>query len=605
MRTILYILSFSFFMLFTGRSQDVQFTAAATPNVIRVGEQFNLTYTSNQEISSLDLPDLNDFELLGGPSQSHSQSVYTVNGKITATSTYQFTYFFRALKEGKFNIPAATARIKNKTYQSNTTNIEVITGSGQAGQQAQGANATEPEQAEVTGDKDIFVSLILDKKTAYLGEQIMATVKIYTKKSLSAVDQSFKGPDFTGFFTEPVDVPQLRNLQREAINNDIYYTGVLRKFVIMPQKTGEITIQPFDLDVAMRQEVRRRFADPFFDDFDIPEVQQIPVKLKSKAVKINVRPLPPDAPVSFTGAVGSFNMKSSLNKTTTRTNEPLTLKLAISGKGNIKLINEVNVNVPYDMEKYDPVINTHLDNPLSGTKTFEYMLVPRIAGSYTIPQIEFTYFDPSSNQYKTLQTLAYTVQVEQGQGDSLMAVVPGMSKEDVKLLNQDIRFIKSKPVRLLKKTVYLAQSPFYYLLYLFALAVFIAVILIRNSYIRKNADIIGVRLRKADKYARKRLKRSEALLKQGDHAGFYEELLGATWGYLSDKLKIPVAELSKDTARGALLEHAVDEQLIDDLFRITSECEVARYSQASGSISMDKLYHDALQIISTLQQKLR
>jgi hypothetical protein len=604
MRAILNILLISSLTL-SAKAQDVQFTAAATPNVVRVGEQFNLTYTSNQDISSLDLPDLNDFELLGGPSQSHSQSVYTVNGKITAKSTYQFTYFFRALKEGKFSIPPATAKIKNKTYQSNAANIEVIAGTGQAKQQTPGTPGSESAQSEVAGDKDIFVSLILDKKTAYLGEQIMATVKIYTKESLSAVDQAFKGPDFTGFFTEPVEVPPLRNLQREAINNDIYYTGVLRKFVIIPQKTGEITIRPFDLDVAVRQEVRRKFADPFFEDFDIPEVQQIPVKLTSKAVKVTVRPLPANAPASFTGAVGSFSMKSSLNKITTKTNEPLTLKLTISGKGNIKLINEVNINVPYDMEKYDPVINTHLDNPLSGSKTFEYLIVPRIAGSYTIPQTEFSYFDPASNQYKTLQTQAYTVQVEQGQGDSLMAVMPGLSKEDVKLLNQDIRFIKNKPVRLHKKNSYLAESPLYYLLYLFALAIFIALILVRNSYIRQNADVIGVRLRKADKYARKRLKRSESLLKQGDHGGFYEELLGATWGYLSDKLKIPVAELSKDTARSALLEHAVDEQLIDDLFRITSECEMARYSQESGSISMDKLYHDALEVISTLQQKLK
>ena len=587
------------------RSQDMKLNASASPNVMRVGEQFNLTFTSDQEVTELELPSMDAMEILGGPSEGHSQSVYSVNGKITTSSTYQYTYFLRVLKEGKFTIPSVTAKIKNKACRSNPVNIEVVAAQNQPSRSNPSSSETGQAQNSKVNERDVFVSLLLDKKEVYLGEQIMATVKIYTKVNLSGVDRSFKGPDFTGFFTEPVEVPPLRNLQHEAVNGEIYYTGILRKILIIPQKTGELIIQPFDLDVAVRQEVHRRIADPFFDNFDIPDVQEIPLKLKSKAVRIEVKHLPANAPSSFSGAVGSFGFKSSLNKTKTKTNDPLTLKLTISGRGNIKLINELNLNVPADFEKFDPVINTHEDNSLSGTKSFEYLLVPKNAGTYTIPPVEFTYFDPASNQFKTLKSQAYSVQVEKGQGDSLMAVVPGINKEDVKLINQDIRFIKTKPSRLWHNRSFWADSPVYYLSYGLLLAIFLIFTGIYRKAVRSKADVAGIRLRKADRYAQKRLKKSAGLLKQGESGLFYEELLGAIWGYLSDKLNIPLSVLSQETARTALLARSVDDGLMDSLFRVTGECEMERYAQVSGNLGMEKVYQEALDVITALQQELR
>jgi hypothetical protein len=603
MRTIQVII----LLLLSGcmQAQEVQFTASASPNVLRLGEQFNLTYTSNQELEGLNLPEIHDFELLGGPSQGHSQSVYSENGKITTVSTWQYTYFFRAVKEGKFAIAPILVKIKNKTYRSNSVNIEVLKASGQASSQNQASSNENAARKGSYDDKDLFVRLILDKREAYLGEQILASVKIFTKINLSAIDQGFKGPDFTGFFTEPLETAPLRNLQSEAVDGDIYYTGVIRRFVIMPQKTGELVIQPFDLDVAIRHEVRRKMADPFFDDFSIPDVQEIPAKLESNTVKVLVKPLPSNAPNSFKGAVGTFKMNSSINKTSTVTNDPLTLKISVSGKGNLKLINEVDIKVPYDMERYDPVINTHPDSPLSGSKTFEYLIMPKVAGQFTIPAVEFAYFDPDTKQYKTLKTQSYEIHVEKGQGDTIMNVVSGMSKEDVKMLNQDIQFIKTKPFRVHHINSFIAQSPWYYLLYALALIVFFALLLVRSRLIRQNADIAGLRLRKADKYARKRLRKSEGLLKQGNDAAFYEELLGAMWGYLSNRLKIPVAQLSKDSAMDALQDRAVDQEIIEQVFKITDTCEMARYSQGTGDIAKDRLYHEALEIIKALQQKLK
>jgi hypothetical protein len=359
-----------------GRGQEVKFTAAASPNVLRVGEQFNLIYSTDQELSELDPPDIEHFELLGGPIQGIARVCrpLTERSPRILLSVY---LFFRAVRKAA-TIASAVAKIKNKTYRSNQVTVEVVSGRAATGRQNPAASASgeaqEESQGETLTDNDIYVSLLLDKKEAYIGEQIVATVKVFTKQRLSGVDQEFKGPDYTGFFTEPIVVPPLRSLQREAISGDIFFTGVLRKVMIIPQKTGELTIGPFELDVAVRQEVRRKINDPFFDEFAFPEVQQIPVKLRSKPVKVRVKALPPNAPASFTGAVGKYSLSSSLNKTETHTNEPLTLRFTVTGKGNLKLINEIDMKVPYDIEKYDPVISTHMDNPLSGSKSFEYLI---------------------------------------------------------------------------------------------------------------------------------------------------------------------------------------------------------------------------------------
>jgi hypothetical protein len=585
-------------------SQEVEFIAEVSPTVVRVGEQFNLIFSANEKFEEFNMPDTREFQLLGGPSQGHSQSVSNVNGKITSTFTYQYTYFFRATGEGKFTIPAASAKFRNKVYQSNPVTIEVLKASSASSSQGAGASR-DNESSATPGENELFVRMILDKKEAYIGEQITATFKVYTKTNLAGIDQNFKGPDFTGFFTEPIETPQARNLQREAIDGDIYYTAVIRRMVIIPQRSGEIIIEPFDLDVALRREVRRRISDPFFDDFVFPEVQQIPVKLTSKPVRVNVRSLPANAPASFRGAVGNFRLSSSLNKTTASTNDPLTLKVSISGKGNLKLINEMPVNVPFDMERYDPVISTKPDNAFSGTKTFEFLIMPRLPGNFTIPPVEFTYFDTDAGQYKTLLSDSYDVNVSRGDGDSLIATTSGINKEDVRLLNTDIRFIKTNPPALNSVNRFIASSPWYYTLYAAALVLFGVIVSFRKKVMKQNADITGMRLRRADKYARRRLKKSENLLRQGNDSAFFEELLGAIWGYLSHKLSIPVSSLSRETASESLAAHAVDEETVDQLFRITDTCEMARYGHGSAETDRHKLYHDAVKVITALQHKLR
>jgi hypothetical protein len=605
MKQILSIIGLFLFLPGCLSAQESKLTASVTPSVMRVGDQFNLTFTSDQEVSGLQVPKVDNIEILGGPRQGHSQSVYSVNGKITSSSTYQYTYFLRALKEGKFSIPAVTAQIQNKPVRSNAVSIEVLAANSQPGKPGQGASDPDEDRSGSVSDKDLFVNLLVDKKVVYLGEQITATVKLYTKVNLSSVDPGFKGPDYTGFFTEPMTIPQLRSLQSESYNGDIYGTGVLRKTVIIPQKTGPLTIKSFDLEVTMRQQVRRRVADPFFDDFDIPDVQEIPIKLNSKEVTIQVKPLPNNAPASFGGAVGNFTFSSSVNKTSTHTNEPVTLKFTISGRGNIKLINEPQFELPGDLEKFDPVINSRVDNSLSGTKTFEYLLMPKSPGTFSIAPVEFSYFDPVSQQYKIIKSPAISLKVEKGQGDGAAASSPGITQEDIKLLNQDIRFIRNKPIPLQADRSFWADSLWYYLIYVLLVILFILLTARRRKQLRNKSNVALMRLKKADRYARKRLTRSAELLKQGETNRFYEELLGAVWGYLSDKLNIPLSALSRETARSALQERSVDENLINELFKIIDECEVARYGQVSENMGMEKLYRDTLNVITLLQQKLK
>lgn len=601
---IFYGFIIAFFAAACVNAQEVTFEASVYPNVLRVGEQFNLIYTSNEQITDLDIPEIRDFEILGGPSQGHSQSFSSVNGKITRTSTYQYTYSFRAVKEGKYTIPAATAIIGNKKFRSNSVSVEIVAGQAPAARQSQ-PDETGREQQETIDDNNLFIQLITDKSEAYIGEQITVTIKIYSKVNLSGIDQTFKGPDFTGFFMEPVDVPPLRSLEREVYNSDIYGTGVLRKVVIIPQQTGEIVIEPFDIDVSVRQQVRRSIPDSFFDDFFFDDYQNIQYTLKSKPVKIKVKSLPGEESDSFTGAVGNFRLTSSLSKTATVTNEPLTLKFMISGTGNLKLMDEPTVDIPAGLEKYDPVINTNMSNATSGTKTFEYLIIPHTPGTYIIPPAKFTYFDPAEKVYQTLLSQSYTIDVEKGKWDSLSPAISGVIKEDVQLLNQDIHYIKTRSLHVKEKESYFAGSLLYYILSALVLVIFILLLLIRNRLKAYNADVVQVRKRKADRYAQKRLRHCNELLKQEKYTEFYDVLLVALWRYLSDKLNIPLSGLSRETAEDNLLRRTVDDNLIHEFFRITGECEVARYTPVTAYSGVKQVYEDALKVISKIQQKLK
>jgi hypothetical protein len=585
-----------------GRAQEVPFIATAEPNVMKVGEQFTISYESNQKIEDIELPAFNDFQYLGGPSVGQSTQIESSPGKTYTKTTYTYTYYFRAVKEGKFTITPATARIKNKSVTSNTITVEIV-GSASPGAPAQGQQNKGNENQSGNTSDDVYVKLILSKNEAYIGEQIVATVKIYTKLQISGIDQRYKGPDFTGFYTEPIEIPPLRNLERENVNGDIYYTGVIQKALLIPQKTGELIIPLFDLDISIRQQVKRK-SNNFFDDFFEPSVQDIPMKLKSNRMVVKSKPLPADKPATFTGAVGSFTMQTSVDKTRVNTNDAVNYKIAIKGTGNYKIVDEPVLNFPPDIEKYDPVIKTSSENTMTGTKTFEYLLIPHYPGDFTLPPVEFTYFDLQSRQYRTIQSASHTIHVEKGAGDTLLPVISGLAKEDVKLLRSDIQYIKLKTNRQVFPGIFLVKDFRFNLLYVILLLVSGLVLWLRRNHIRRTRDLALVKNRKANKYARKRLKKAAGLIRADNKNAFYDELLKALWLYLSDKLNIPIADLSKESATSALADYNTKEETMNKMFEIISACELARYAPVSEAVNAGQLLDEAVRLIVRLQQEL-
>jgi hypothetical protein len=589
-------------------AQDVTFTANA-PGVVEVGQQFRLTFSANAQTERFLPPNLENFAILAGPSTSTSSNVSIINGKMTQNYEQRFTYILEATKEGEFTIPAAEVIVDKKKYTSNTLSIEVIKGSGQSAQARQNpANVQQPqndENTEPVSGSDLFLKVIVSKTKTYREEHLVATVKLYSKLNLTNLGE-YKPPAFDGFIAEKIEVPPLSRLNQENVNGQIYLTGVIDKYILYPQTAGEIEIKPFEL-VCYYQAASRRSPGNMFDEF-FGTYERAQSKAYSTPVKIKVEALPQNKPASFAGAIGNLKMDASLDKANTKTNEAITLRIKISGNGNLKYINAPKIEFPSDFEVYDPKISDNIkysDNGANGSKSFEYLLIPRHAGEFTISGFEFTYFDTNTGTYKTQKAGPYTIFVEKGTDDTTMALTNVFTKEDIKFLGKDIRFIKKGKANLKPKDKFIFGSGRFYFSFLVIIGLFILAFVLRRKRIIENSNTQLVRTRKADKYARKRLQKASDYLKQNKKEVFYEELVKGLWGYISDKFSIPVAGLSKDSARQQMTAKGIESAIIDQILGIIDRCEYARYAPASESTQMDTLYNDSVEIISKLQQQFK
>lgn len=583
-------------------AQDVRFTAQAT-NVVEVGEQFRLIFSVNAKGSDLKMPSLKDFNVLSGPSTSSSTSMQVINGQVSQSSSFSYTYILQGIKIGKYSIGSAIITVNGKQYKSNPLSVEVVKGSGNGVQNQQRNKGTaNTTMADVKGD-ELFVRVNVDKTNVYRGEPLMATIKVYTKLSLAGFE-NMKFPSFKGFFSQDMETPSNVNLQRENVNGQIYNVGLLKRVVLYPQKSGELFIEPFELECVVRQQVRNKnFWDDFFGSY-----QNVKKKVVSPQVRINVKQLPDNAPDGFCGAIGKFNMTANINTKKVKTNDGITLKITISGTGNLKLIDTLNVKLPSDFEKYDPKISNDFKSSTegaSGSKTFEYLIIPRHSGDFTIPPIEFTWFDLGSKQYKNVTSDEFKIHVDKGNDDESATVVSGMTKEDVKFIGSDIRFIKKNKFEVKKKGKLFFGSWLFIFLYILSLAIFIVLYIVMREKIKQNANLVLVKNKKANKISRKRLKTAAQFLKQNDKSQFYNEILKALWGYLSDKLSIPVVDLSRETALGHLQKHQLNPELIANVMQLIENCEFAHFAPSSDAFQMDKIYNEASDIIGELENKLR
>ncbi|MBE9480613.1 MAG: protein BatD, partial [Bacteroidetes bacterium] len=480
---------------------------------------------------------------------------------------------------------------------------------GQKRQQAQ------PQTRSET--KDVFLKATANKTNPFQGEQVIVTYKIYTKVPIAQISID-KLSSFPGFWSKNLlDDNERLKQSTEIINGEEYITADIRKIALFPQKTGKLEIDPMELECIAqirKQKTRRTTSDPFFDSFfDDPffnrSYQNVEKSLKSNPLTINVKPLPlKNKPANFSGAVGNFTFKSSIDRTELKTNEAITLKYTISGKGNIELINKLNVSFPPDFEVYDPKITNRIKtSPLgvSGSCTFEYLLIPRNPGEFNIKPVYFSYFDINTKQYITKSTPDYSIKVEKGSGTLANISYIGVNQEDIKYIGSDIRHIKSNILNLQKINVYFFGSIAFYLLMIIPVVFFILLIIIWKNQTKKRNNISLMKNKKATKVARKNLRKAHAFLKSGSKEEFYIEISQALWGYLSDKFNIPRAELSMDSVNDALLKKKVNKEIIRQFIDTLNNCEFARFAPGDSSSTMDEIYREALEIISKIERELR
>ncbi len=586
---------------FISYAQDVQFNASSK-NIVSTGEQFRLVFSLNNKPSSFKAPSINGFDILMGPSTSSSSSVQIINGQVSQSVNYSYTYILYASKEGKFSIEPAEATVNGKTYKSNSLTIEVVKGNNsniQQNNQNQTSNSN-----EISGN-DIFVKVNLSKTEVTQGEQIIATIAIYTKLNLVGFED-MKFPSFKGFWSDDLENPTQVNLKQEKYNGDVYQVGVLKKSLLTPQHSGNITIDPYELTCLVQQRVnksRRSIFDDFFGSY-----QNVRKKLVSSAITVHVKPLPNNKPADFSGAVGNFELEATLDNKNPKTNEAISYTLKLKGNGNLKLAELPKIDFPSDFEQYDPKTTNNINastNGTSGSKIVNYLLIPRHPGEYTIPSASFSYYDLSKKTFKTLSTPEFKINVNKDSANNSTAIVSEFTKEDVKYLGSDIHYIKTNKEELSEKGKYLISEPIFYMAYPFSFALFILLIIWRRKQIQQNADVASMKNKKANKVAQKRLHLANTYLKENQHEKYYEEMTRAIWGYLSDKLTIPVADLSKEKANENLLLKNISNETILELNEIIENCEFARYSPNSDSSKMNEIYNKSTELISKLEQNIK
>ena len=608
MRKIIFLL-FTILAAWQVKAADkVRFVAEAA-DVVVSGDQVRLVFTVNsQDIKDFRAPSIKGFDVLMGPSRSQQSSIQIINGKRTSNSSTAFTYILLAGSPGTYTIPAASVEVNGEKVFSNAISIKVLPqdqNSGNSGNNGGGSASSSRSQAAGSriSANDLFITATASKTTVHEQEAILLTYKVYTVVNLRQLYG--KMPDLKGFHTQEVELPQQKTFTLEHYKGRNYNTTVWSQYVLFPQQTGKLEIPSITFDgVVAQQTVSDDPFDAFFNGGGYVEVKK---KITTPKVVINVQPLPAK-PAGFSGAVGEFKLASSINATDVKTNDAVTIKLTLSGTGNMKLIGTPEVKFPQDFEIYDPKVTDDYkltNSGLTGTKTFEYLAIPRHAGNFTIPAVEFTNFDLKSNSYKTLKTEAYNLKVAKGQGNANQVISDFTNKESVKMLGKDIRFIKLGDSSLRPKGDFFFGTVGYYLCYLIPLLLFVVFAVIYRQKALENANVAKVKTKKANKVATRRMKLAGKLLAENKKNEFYDEVLKALWGYISDKLSIPVSQLSKDNIEAELTNYGVQEALIAEFIGVLNECEYARYAPGNENEAMDKVYSASVEVISKMENSIK
>lgn len=584
--------------LSNGFSQNVKFVAQTSHTEVVTGDRFQIQFSANASISNFKAPDLSDFRVLSGPNQSQSMSY--VNGNMTSSTS--FSYILMAVKEGTFTIKPAFAAFEGEAFKTNT--LTIVVGKGVNVQQQQQQQQNNDESVNISkadASKDLFIKSSVSKSKVYQGEHLIATYKLYTKVNIVA-NELVKNADLNGFWSQEIDLGQAEWSQ-EVFGGFRWNVATIRKIVLFPQRSGTLTIDPLEMKFVVQRRVTG--GNSVFDQF-FGRVENVEYNLKSEPLKVTALPLPENKPASFNGAVGQFELSSSVSTNKVKANEAVNLKIKLSGKGNLPLIDKFKLEFPEDFETYDPKISDNFktsSNGVSGAKEYDYLLIPRHEGSFTLNGLEFSYFDINTKSYKTLKTPNITIEVEKGTDSGANVTYSGANKEDVLFLGQDIRYIQVNNVKFETQKVSFYNSFWFYFLLALMPILFLTALIFRNRIRTIQADFVGLKSKKAGKVASKHLALAQKSLENKQYQQFFEDISKALFGYCSDKLKIPVSELTKENIATKLEVAKVAKPTISELIATLEMCEMARF--APVSVAEQVVFDKSESIINQIENEFR
>lgn len=617
MKRLFSIAAFLLIAIFQMSAQNV--IRVEAPDVVAVNEQFNVTFIIEGEKSPSDFhwSEGDDFQLVWGPQKGSSSSIQIINGKRSSSHQTTFTYILIPKSTGTFQLPVATAMLSGDKIASSSVSIQVVSDGASAsqssGQGGNGAKSSGGGQTSSTGDissGDLFLRLSLSRSEVVIGEPITATLKIYQRVNVVGFENA-KLPTFNGFWSQETFAPTNIEFKRESLDDKIYNTALLRTYVLIPQQSGTITIEPAELVCLVNVRAAQSASSSLFDRFFQDEYQTIRKRVTTPAVKVKVNPLPAGQPASFGGGVGNFGISARLTTDNLKTHDAASLIITVSGRGNVALLEEPKVNFPPDFEVYDTKTTENTDKSnggTSGSKSFEYPFIPRSHGDFTIDPVEYSYYDVNAGKYVTLRTEPLHVKVAKGKGgDSapVATVNSGVERKDVKSLADDIRFIFTGKPGLSGSGSFFVGSAFFWILLALMVLGATAVYLAFRKVAAMRADVAGTKNRRATKMAQKRLKLAGEYLDKSLYTAFYEELHKALIGFVSDKLNMDMSEISKDNIVSALTEGGVSEEQTTAFTDLLDACEFARYSPDGGNEAMRSHYDAALKVISSIDSGLK
>lgn len=589
------------------QAQTPNFYAQVSKNKVAVGEVFQIAFTLEGSGTNLTYPNFKDFDIYAGPNQS--QSVSMVNGHVSQSITISF--FLAAKHEGKFVIGPATIVAGGQKLETKSIAIEVSKGAAQQPQagatQSQGqAAANEKNQyASAVSNEDLFVRTFLSKTKCYLGEQITLTQKVYSRVDLRGF-QNVKFPPYNGFWSQQEDDNKQISLQTENIDGINYYVAEYNKVFLFPQRTGKITIEPVELECIVRRQTKRAPRNIFEQFFGAGGYEDIAVKVKSKPVSVEVIDLPQDnKPQDFTGAVGSFSYKTEISKDRVKANDAFNLKLTISGRGNIKLVEPLKLNLPESFEVYDPKVNESIKTigGVSGSKTYDYLIIPREKGEFVINNLNFSYFDADKKQYITIPSPDINLTILEGEAGSAQVIAP--AKRDVKESENDIRYIKTGNLGLQKEEGEFFGSALHYALLIAPIAAFGLILYGVRLRIKANSDVRAVKERKAAKMAKKQLVLAEKYMHAGKKDEFFNEILNALHKYIGHKFGLSIIDLSKEKISEMLIAKQVSTETTEQLINALNTCEYAKYAPSAVTGDLKQVYNDTVQLISQIENQIK